>query len=417
MTTATAPVQSGSVYQRCGCRDPLGRQLGGRCRQLGEPNHGSWTFDLRAPTRGGTVRVRRGGFDSKRAARRALVAFLRHDGTASPGGAWTTGWWLNEWLRLRRNLRPSTLRMYASHIRLYLTPALGRIPLDDLSCHDIQATIDKIIRDHAGAGRPISPLTLVRIRATLRCALKQAVRRGLIDTNPAAIVELPPHVRTHPLVWTPMRVAVWTATGERPTLGVWTADQLKAFLTFTADDPLRLLWRVVALTGLRRGEVCGLRWVDVDLDAGQFMIIQQLIEVGGQVVAAPTKTVASRRTMPLDAATLDLLVQHRVGASNDASGYVFTDEHGQPLRPGTVTHKFHRLVAASGLPPVRLHDLRHGAATLALAAGVDLKTVQDMLGHSTIVTTADIYTSVLPEIRRTAAQAIANLVLTLGLPM
>lgn len=415
MTTPTT--SAGSVYPRCGCRDPIGRQLGTSCPRLRQLGHGSWTFDLRVPTRGGTVRVRRGGFTSESIARQALAAYKPDGRTGSRACPWTTGQWLNEWLRQRRSIRPSTARMYASHIRVYLSPSLGRIPLDELNHHDIQATLDKIVLDHAARGRSLSPQTLVRIRATLRCALKQAIRNGLIEVNPATLVELPHHVRPHPVVWTPMRVAVWQSTGERPTVGVWTAEQLRAFLRFTADDPLHLLWRVVALTGLRRGEVCGLRWADVDLDAGQFMIIQQLIEVGGQVVAAPTKTMASRRIMPLDGATLNLLVDHRLDTAEDASGCVFTDEHGRPLRPGTVTHKFRRLVAASGLPPVRLHDLRHGAATLALAAGVDLKTVQDMLGHSTIVTTADIYTSVLPEIRRTAAQAIADLVLKSGMAM
>jgi integrase len=116
--------------------------------------------------------------------------------------------------------------------------------------------------------------------------------------------------------------------------------------------------------------------------------------------------------MPLDALTVAMLRQlERSRTTAGASGHVFTDHHGRPLRPGHVTRSFRAQVTASGLPPVRLHDLRHGAATLALAAGVDLKTVQDMLGHSTIVTTADIYTSVLPQVRRAAVDSIAELVL------
>ena len=272
--------------------------------------------------------------------------------------------------------------------------------------------IDRIVADHAKARDPISAESLARIRATLRCALNAAMRRGLVRSNPATMIELPPQVRPHPVVWTPGRVAAWKATGERPVVAVWTADQLNEFLSFTAEDPFHLLWRVIALSGMRRGEACGLRWADVDLDDAQFMVAQQLVEIGGTVTVAAPKTAASRRLIPLDEVTVAMLRRlERSMASRGAAGHVFTDPRGRPLRPGHVTNTFRTQVTSSGLPPVRLHDLRHGAATLALAAGVDLKTVHDMLGHSTIVTTADIYTSVLPQIRRPAAESIADLVL------
>jgi hypothetical protein len=117
---------------------------------------------------------------------------------------------------------------------LYFLPILGRIPLDELSIDNVQAMIDTIIDDDARAGHPIEPATLVRIRATLRAGLKAAMRRGLISTNPAALVELPAHPRCHPVIWTPERVAAWRASGERPTVGVWTAEQLHTFLRHTA---------------------------------------------------------------------------------------------------------------------------------------------------------------------------------------
>jgi integrase len=322
-----------------------------------------------------------------------------------------------------RQVRPSTARSYAAHVRLYLAPALGRIPLEELEGPDVQAMIDRIVADHAKAGNPISAASLARIRATLRCALNAAMRRGLVTANPATMIELPPQVRPHPVVWTPGRVAAWKATGERPVVAVWTADQLYEFLSFTVNDPFHLLWRVSprkrevppALSGIRRGEACGLRWADVDLDDAQFMVAQQLVEIGGTVTVAAPKTAASRRLIPLDEVTVAMLCGlERSMASRGAGGHVFTDSRGRPLRPGHVTNTFRAQVTASGLPPVRLHDLRHGAATLALAAGVDLKTVQDMLGHSTIVTTADIYTSVLPQVRRAAAESIADLVLRAG---
>lgn len=134
--------------------------------------------------------------------------------------------------------------------------------------------------------------------------------------------------------------------------------------------------------------------------------------MAGHSVVAPPKTAASRRLISLDPVTTHCLSRLREGArdANHAHRYVFTDGHGRPLRPERATRAFHKAVEESGLPPVRLHDLRHGAASLALAAGADLKTVQELLGHSTIITTADIYAHVLPELQTRAADAVAELV-------
>jgi integrase len=322
---------------------------------------------------------------------------------------------LTAWLDGHRSIRLNTRRSYASHLRLYLLPALGRIPLDELRIDDVQGMFDRLIDDHALVGRPMAATTLVRVRATLLSGLRAAMRRGLLTSNPAALVELPPHPRCYPLIWTAERVAVWRTTGQRPTVAVWTAEQLHGFLDMTAEDEQwGLMWRLVGLRGLRRGEACGLRWTDLDLDHATFHVRQQLIEHDGGLHASPPKSAASRRTLALDKQTVALLRAHRATqqARTGPCEYVFVDAHGQPVKPSHVSHRFAAAVRSSGLPPVRLHDLRHGTATLALAAGVDLKTVQAMLGHSTIVTTADIYTSVLPQLQHDAAAAIAALVLS-----
>jgi hypothetical protein len=157
----------------------------------------------------------------------------------------------------------------------------------------------------------------------------------------------------------------------------------------------------------------------IDFGAGTITIEQQRIAYGRMVSVGPPKTTASRRTIPLDKTTIRLLHEYRrrqaeqdaAGDRSQESGYVFTEPDGSPLHPDWLTRRFRRLVTLSGLPPVRLHDLRHGAASLALAAGADLKTVQALLGHASIVLTADTYTSVLPVLLANAAEATARLVL------
>jgi integrase len=146
--------------------------------------------------------------------------------------------------------------------------------------------IDMVIADHARAGHPIAPATLIRIRATLRAALRAAVRHGLLVTNPASLVELPVHVRSHPVVWTDSRVAAWQATEERPLVAVWTAQHLSQFLAATRDHPLHPMWWLIACRGLRRGEACGLRWVNLDLSAGYMLVVEQLVEENGHVTVA-----------------------------------------------------------------------------------------------------------------------------------
>jgi integrase len=181
---------------------------------------------------------------------------------------------------------------------------------------------------------------------------------------------------------------------------------------------LYALFHLVALRGLRRGEAAGLTWASLDLDAGVLTVSSQLQQLGGKMTTAVPKSEAGCRTVALDATTVAALRGHRArqqaerdaaGARWTETGYVFTTPLGKPVGPDRLTRLFRGLVGESGLPPVTLHGLRHGAATLALAAKTDLKIVQDQLGHSTITLTADTYTSVLPETARAAAEDTASL--------
>ncbi|MFV2177622.1 site-specific integrase [Actinomadura sp. LOL_016] len=173
---------------------------------------------------------------------------------------------------------------------------------------------------------------------------------------------------------------------------MWTAAQTAEFLDAIGDHRLYAAYHLIALRGLRRGEAAGLRWCDVDLEQGVAAISQQIQQHQGHLTACPPKTASSARVIALDRTTVSALRAHRdlqqkdrqqAGEACRDSGYVFTRPSGDPLGPDRLSCIFRTLIAEHGLPPIRLHDLRHGAVTLALAAGVELKVVQDMFGHST----------------------------------
>jgi integrase len=193
-------------------------------------------------------------------------------------------------------------------------------------------------------------------------------------------VLLPHPLRRRPQPWTPVRISAWQRNGDRPVVAVWTPKHLAAFLAHAREDWLFALWWLTALRGLRRGELCALRWTVVDLDTGTLTISRQLTRANHRLHVAPPKTRAGERTIALDTATVAVLRQHQrrqrlLARATDAEaleyGLVFCWPDSRPLSPDWLTHRFHHLVTASGLPPVRLHDLRHGAATLAQTAHTD----------------------------------------------
>ncbi|MHB8453083.1 MAG: site-specific integrase, partial [Mycobacteriales bacterium] len=185
-----------------------------------------------------------------------------------------------------------------------------------------------------------------------------------------------------------------------------------------SHDRLDALFHLIAFRGLRRGEGIGLPWDDVDLDRAELAVNWQIVQLGYATETAAPKA-ASVGIVALDSQTVAVLRLHRRrqqaererwGSAWTDTGLVFTREDGAALHPEYVSRHFARLVRTADLPPIRLHDLRHGAASLALAGGADLKVVSDMLRHSSITITADTYTSVLPDTARAAAEAAVAIV-------
>jgi integrase len=317
---------SGGIFKRCGCRSSeTGRLLSSACPQLPERRHGSWYFDCAVPVLPGRrERLRRGGYPTRREAIAARDALLGNGDTATAEG-WTVERWLRYWLTTRTRIRPTRLRSYETHVENHLIPHLGRLRLSELAGWHITDMITAIGGATNRYGRPPTPSTLHRIRATLRSALNGAIREGLLRDNPARNIAVSSPRRPHAQVWTAQRVKAWEQTGERPSVAVWTTEQTATFLSFVAKDRLAVMWWLIALRGLRRGEAAGLRWADVDLDAGVAMIEQQRIANGHLVTVGPPKTAASRRLVALDRHTVRLLREHRRSSARKRTA---TPEHG-----------------------------------------------------------------------------------------
>jgi integrase len=388
-------MRQGTVYQRhlAACpRGANGRLMAHRCR-------GSWGFVLDAGRRpdGKRRQITRSGYPTKRAAQAALQEEMsRQQAGLADIHDLTVATYLSDWLDGKRRLRDTTRRGYEIHIRRYLAPSLGCYRLADLRPpHIDQLYSDLLAGRYVGA----TATTVHHVHRTLRSALNTAVKQRLIPWNPALHVELPERRRT-------------------PT-GFWTPEQVGRFLDHAVEHRLYALFHLIAFTGMRRGESLGLHWADLDLPARHLVVACQVVDAGqGPTLGAP-KTQSGNRFVPIDGLTAEVLQGHRDRQAEERArwgdawqdnGLVFTRADGSMLRPDAISRLFSELVDAAGLPRIRLHDLRHTHATLALAAGVDMKVVSSRLGHSTTAITADLYTHVIPALARQAADAIAHVV-------
>jgi len=365
---------------------------------------------------GGRRRFRRGGYLTCEAATAARDRLSARALGNSREGVYTVAEWLETWVETRARLRDSTRRMYQSHIRLHLRRQLDGVLLRELHIGHVQDAFQRLFDEG------MTPATARRLFSTLRSALNAAVRERLIPDNPVRYLKLPRGRRPFAVVWTRRRVEEWRRTGVRPAVAVWTPAQLGEFLSTVAGHPLFPAYHLIAMRGLRRGEACGLMWEDLDLDEGVAYVSRQLQRgADGKLRACLLKTECSRRAVALDRETVIALRAHRSRQGREFSkmgvtdqGWVFTHEDGAPISPSYLTHTFSNLIGETRLPPVRLHDLRHGAATLMLLAGADLKTIADQLGHSSVVLTADTYLSIAVELGLKAAADAARLVLNAG---
>ncbi|GAA4201529.1 tyrosine-type recombinase/integrase [Actinocatenispora rupis] len=357
-----------------------------------------------------------------------------------PGDYPLVGEFLDHWLadrKRRGNLSMSTFRTYEAAIRLYHRPYLGHLRLDRLrrwhildeldeidtfnaQLYTMRASSDPALRALVRYRKPAGPTTVRHHMRVLHAALNSAVAEHLIASNPAEHLDLPSGSDSRALLWTDERVERWEATGRVPgRVMVWTPEQTGRFLDYAIADRLYALWYLLAFVGLRRGEACGLERGDVSRRTNTITIRQQLLLDGWTPVLSQPKTAGSAATVPIPGEVTDILTahdiacgmaRHEAGTGWHDSELLFTEADGAPLHPQKLSRQFSRMAREAGLPPISLHALRHGAATLALEAGTDMKVVQAMLRHTMQSTTLDLYTTVSDQLGRTATSNAIGIV-------
>jgi integrase len=294
---------------------------------------------------------------------------------------------LDYWLTtVRPRVRPRSYESFETIVRRHLKPEIGNIPLAKLAPAQIQTMLNRKTQNGLG------PQTVTTIRTVLCNALNHALKGNLVARNVAALTSPPrvPHYEIRPL----------------------DAPQARALLDAASGTRLEALYVLALNLGLRRGELLGLRWQDIDLDNARLRVMQAVQRVEGRLQAAETKTERSRRTLSLPLSVVTSLRRHRTrqlqerlgaGARWWDSGLVFTSGIGTPLDPRSLQLDFRALLKVAQLPRVRFHDLRHSAASLLIAQGVPLRTIMELLGHSSIAMTANVYGHLAPELMREVA--------------
>ena len=304
--------------------------------------------------------------------------------------------WLEQWLQdtVATTTRPSTAKRYGEICRVHIIPSMGRLRLGQLAPQHVETMLRKGLE----AGQ--SPRSVHHWRAVLRTALAAAERHDLIGRNTASLA-VPPRVP------------------EREYFGM-TPELAKSILGAIRGDHFEALYTTLLGTGLRVGEAVGLRWSDIDFDDETIAVRRTLLRLRGKFTLSETKTARSRRTVPMVRPVRDALIEHRevqnlermmLGAEWQGEawgGLVFTNLKGAPLCAIHALKCFRRSLQRAGLPPVRLHDLRHGAASLLAALGVPPRDVMDILGHANIQTTLGLYTHSTTELRREAMERLGR---------
>lgn len=313
----------------------------------------------------------------------------------SRAGEYTVGQWMDVWFEncAKVKVRPSSHQTYRGYIDHHIKPYIGDIPLGKLTTLDLQQLYKKLLSsgrvertESKKQPKDLSPKTVRNINQVISSALTFAKEQKLIISNPAGGCSLPKL--------------------EHREMKTLTAEQLQSFLREAKESGVYEMYYIELATGLRRGELLGLKWEDIDLTTGTIHVRRQVARINGEIVEAPLKTKNSYRTVSIGEDAVGILIEQK---EKSHSEYVFPSPTGGPISPDSVLHMLHRVLKRAGLPQVRFHDLRHTFATLALQNGVDVKTVSGMLGHFSAGFTLDTYAHITTQAQRQAANTMSSI--------
>lgn len=351
-------------------------------------------------------------------AEKVLADLIRrkYDGEPVPTEKLTLAEYLvGRWLPIQKSrLRASTYDSYRRNIELHVIPALGQRQLDKLTAEDIDlfyATLltegwlkstggkgSKKTRAEAPVG--LDPKTVRNIHLMLNKAMVDAQRKGFVVRNVVALADAPT-----------------LKNRQEGNIKAWDAVQLRTFLDSVRDHRLHPAFHLASHTGMRRGEVLGLRWCDLDIEGHRLSVRQALVSIAYEVQISDVKTGTGRRTIDLDPITIDVLKAWRIERAEEKGGIepsgdelVLVKPDGSWIHPQSFSQVLDRKVAKLDVPTISLHDLRHTHATLLLKAGVPVKVVSERLGHANVAFTMSIYQHVLPGMQAEAAAAFATLI-------
>ncbi|WP_328750549.1 site-specific integrase [Streptomyces sp. NBC_00285] len=341
-------------------------------------------------TSGVRKRVRVYGATRAEAHKKLTEAKAKNDqGIPAADKSWKLGDYLDYWLAevVQRTKRPKTYEQYELICRLNLKPVLGHHTLAGLSVKAVQG----FLNEQAAEGH-YSSRRIEMMRNTLSAALRRAMREELISRNVARLVELP------------------RAETQASEVIPWTIEEAQQFLATAQHHRLHAAFVLALFYGMRRGEVLGLRWQDIDFVEGTFDVRQQLQDVKGKIEVGPLKTNASRRGLPLIKVAADALVVLRdlTGSPASAHGLVFSSTTGTPLNPRNFGRTFRQLCTEAGVRIIKLHHQRHTAATIMLRLGIPPRVVQLILGHSHVSVTQQIYQHADMDVKRDALEALQD---------
>jgi integrase len=382
----------------------------GRRGSVRQATNGSWFLIVDIGSGTERKQTRRRGFPTKKAAQSALTGILsalEDQVYVAPKRQTLADFLTTSWLpAIEHTIKPGTFESYRRNIRVHIeTRPIGRVELQKVDARHLNAFYAQMLAGDE-THRKLSARSVSYIATILHRAFRDAIRWQAIVRNPADAAD-PPKSQT------------------KPEMHIWSAAELGEFLAGISDDRLSGAWWLLATTGMRRGEVLGLRWADIDLANGLLRITRTLITTEARRKGEPgmswgtPKTAKGRRSVALDDTTVAALKAHRsrqleerlsLGASYGDQDLVVCLADGTPLHPKTLSYYFTRHARLLGLPTIRLHDLRHTHATLALRAGVHPRVVQERLGHANVGITLDTYSHVDLEMQAAAAALVSALV-------